>query len=171
MVSELDRPIAGYANLCPNMISTQAQEFELMLSTVKHEIIHALGFSAGLFAFYHDDDGKPLTPCSASGIPAYNESLGLYQWSEKAIKRATRLWDIRGGCMVRHNVHLLVTPRVVVSCAAQGLLVWVQNKLMCFLVGSLFRLFLLGELMAAPVNSYSSAGGLSPLCQGLHFYS
>ncbi|XP_051564909.1 leishmanolysin-like peptidase [Myxocyprinus asiaticus] len=111
--SELDRPIAGYANLCPNMITTQAQEFEGMLSTVKHEIIHALGFSAGLFAFYHDDDGKPLTPRSASGLPAYNESLGLYQWSDKVIKRATRLWDIRGGRMVRHNVHLLVTPRVV----------------------------------------------------------
>jgi len=84
------------------MISTQPQEFEGMLSTVKHEIIHALvttlnsihpldtetmeelhsfyrscfvskGFSAGLFAFYHDDDGKPLTPRSASGLPAYNE--------------------------------------------------------------------------------------------------
>uniref|UniRef100_A0A8C2E0D5 Leishmanolysin-like peptidase n=1 Tax=Cyprinus carpio TaxID=7962 RepID=A0A8C2E0D5_CYPCA len=111
--SELDRPIAGYANLCPNMISTQHQEFEGMLSTVKHEIIHALGFSAGLFAFYHDDDGKPLTPRSASGLPAYNESLGLYQWSDKVIKRATRLWDIRGGHMVRHTVHLLATPRVV----------------------------------------------------------
>lgn len=36
------RPIAGYANLCPNMISTQPQEFVGMLSTVKHEIIHAL---------------------------------------------------------------------------------------------------------------------------------
>lgn len=111
--SELDRPIAGYANLCPNMISTQPQEFEGMLSTVKHEIIHALGFSAGLFAFYHDDGGKPLTPRSASGLPAYNESLGLYQWSDKVIKRATRLWDIRGGQMVRHTVHLLATPRVV----------------------------------------------------------
>lgn len=37
-----NRPIAGYANLCPNMISTQPQEFIGMLSTVKHEIIHAL---------------------------------------------------------------------------------------------------------------------------------
>lgn len=42
-------------------------------------------------------------------------SLGLYQWSDKVIKRATRLWDIRGGHMVRHTVHLLATPRVVVS--------------------------------------------------------
>ncbi|KAJ8283002.1 hypothetical protein COCON_G00055210 [Conger conger] len=111
--SELDRPIAGYANLCPSMISTQPQEFVGMLSTVKHEIIHALGFSAGLFAFYHDDNGKPLTQRYASGLPPFNESLGLYQWSDKVVRKATRLWDIRGNRMLRHEVHLLVTPRVV----------------------------------------------------------
>lgn len=111
--AELDRPVAGYANLCPAMISSQPQEFEGMLSTVKHEIIHALGFSAGLFAFYHDDEGRPLTPRFASGLPAFNESLGLYQWSEAIVRRVTRLWDVRGGHMIRHQVHVLVTPRVV----------------------------------------------------------
>ncbi|NXS08086.1 LMLN peptidase, partial [Neodrepanis coruscans] len=116
--AEMDRqvlplPIAGYANLCPNMISTQAQEFIGMLSTVKHEIIHALGFSAGLFAFYRDNDGKPLTPRYADGLPPFNESLGLYQWSSKVVQKAVRLWDVRGGTMLRHPVHLLVTPRVV----------------------------------------------------------
>ncbi|NXR77450.1 LMLN peptidase, partial [Pycnonotus jocosus] len=116
--AEMDRqvfplPIAGYANLCPNMISTQAQEFVGMLSTVKHEIIHALGFSAGLFAFYRDDDGKPLTPRYADGLPPFNESLGLYQWSNRVVNKAVRLWDVRGGKMLRHAVHLLVTPRVV----------------------------------------------------------
>ncbi|KAF3843774.1 hypothetical protein F7725_002623 [Dissostichus mawsoni] len=40
-------------------------------------------------------------------------SLGLYQWSEAVIRRVVRLWDIRGGEMVRHQVHVLVTPRVV----------------------------------------------------------
>ncbi|XP_006636416.3 leishmanolysin-like peptidase [Lepisosteus oculatus] len=111
--AELDRPIAGYANLCPNMISTQAQDYVGMLSTVKHEIIHALGFSAGLFAFYHDDEGKPLTQRYEGGLPPFNESLGLYQWSEKTVRKTTRLWDIRGNQMVRHDVLLLVTPRVV----------------------------------------------------------
>ncbi|NXJ54357.1 LMLN peptidase, partial [Spizaetus tyrannus] len=116
--AEMDRqvfplPIAGYANLCPNMISTQAQEFIGMLSTVKHEIIHALGFSAGLFAFYRDDDGKPLTTRYADGLPPFNESLGLYQWSNKVVHKAVRLWDVRGGKMLRHAVHLLITPRVV----------------------------------------------------------
>ncbi|POI35110.1 hypothetical protein CIB84_001136, partial [Bambusicola thoracicus] len=107
------RPIAGYANLCPNMISTQPQEFVGMLSTVKHEIIHALGFSAGLFAFYRDDDGKPLTARYADGLPPFNESLGLYQWSDKVVQKAVRLWDVRGGKMLRHAVYLLTTPRVV----------------------------------------------------------
>lgn len=109
----MDRPIAGYANLCPNMISTQPQEFIGMLSTVKHEIIHTLGFSAGLFAFYHDKDGNPLTSRFADGLPPFNYSLGLYQWSDKVVREVERLWTVRDNKVVRHTVYLLVTPRVV----------------------------------------------------------
>ncbi|XP_069328822.1 leishmanolysin-like peptidase isoform X2 [Eulemur rufifrons] len=111
--AKMDRPIAGYANLCPNMISTQPQEFIGMLSTVKHEIIHALGFSAGLFAFYRDKDGNPLTSRFADGLPPFNYSLGLYQWSDKVVQKVERLWDVRDNKVVRHTVYLLVTPRVV----------------------------------------------------------
>lgn len=111
--ADMDRPIAGYANLCPNMISTQPQEFTGMLSTVKHEVIHALGFSAGLFAFYHDKDGNPLTSRFADGLPPFNYSLGLYQWSDKVVRKVERLWDVRDNKIVRHTVYLLVTPRVV----------------------------------------------------------
>uniref|UniRef100_A0A8C5MYD8 Leishmanolysin-like peptidase n=1 Tax=Leptobrachium leishanense TaxID=445787 RepID=A0A8C5MYD8_9ANUR len=110
--AEMDRPIAGYANLCPNMISSQSQEFIGMLSTVKHEIIHALGFSAGLFAFYYDDDGRPLTERNANGLPPFNDSLGVYQWSHKVVQRVTRNWNVRGPDLLRHDVFLLVTPRV-----------------------------------------------------------
>ncbi|XP_070262512.1 leishmanolysin-like peptidase isoform X1 [Myotis yumanensis] len=111
--AKMDRPIAGYANLCPNMISTQPQEFIGMLSTVKHEIIHALGFSAGLFAFYRDKDGNPLTSRFADGLPLFNYSLGLYQWSDKVVQKVERLWDVRDNKIVPHTVYLLVTPRVV----------------------------------------------------------
>ncbi|OCT63246.1 leishmanolysin-like peptidase [Xenopus laevis] len=110
--SEMDRPIAGYANLCPNMISTHPQEFVGMLSTVKHEIIHALGFSAGLFAFYYDDDGMPLTKRYINGLPFFNESRGFYQWSDKVVRMVQRVWDVRGQKTLHHNVFLLVTPRV-----------------------------------------------------------
>ncbi|XP_055983693.1 leishmanolysin-like peptidase isoform X2 [Sorex fumeus] len=91
----------------------QPQEFIGMLSTVKHEIIHALGFSAGLFAFYHDKDGNPLTSRFADGLPPFNYSLGLYQWSDKVIRKVERSWHVRDDKVVSHTVHLLVTPRVV----------------------------------------------------------
>lgn len=60
--SVLDRPIAGHANLCPDSISTKPQELQTLLSTVKHEILHALGFSVSLFAFFRDENGEPRTP-------------------------------------------------------------------------------------------------------------
>ncbi|XP_068102340.1 leishmanolysin-like peptidase [Hyperolius riggenbachi] len=110
--ADMDRPIAGYANLCPNMISTQPQEFAGMLSTVKHEIIHALGFSAGLFALYRDDNGDPLTPRYMNGLPLFNDSLGVYQWSDRVVRSVTRDWDVSGSKVVKHVVFLLVTPRV-----------------------------------------------------------
>jgi len=71
--SSLDRPIAGHANLCPGSISTKPQELEVLLSTVKHEILHALGFSVSLFAFYRDADGHPLTGREDNGKPRLNE--------------------------------------------------------------------------------------------------
>lgn len=67
------RPIAGHANLCPDSISTKTQELEILLSTVKHEILHALGFSVSLFAFYRDHNGNPLTPREDNGKPRLNE--------------------------------------------------------------------------------------------------
>ncbi|KAM9305743.1 LOW QUALITY PROTEIN: leishmanolysin-like peptidase [Gastrophryne carolinensis] len=110
--ADMDRPIAGYANLCPEMISVQSQEFPGMLSTVQHEVIHALGFSAGLFALYRDDNGDPLTPRYMNGLPLFNDSLGVYQWSDRVVRTVTRIWEVSGSRTVRHNVFLLVTPRV-----------------------------------------------------------
>ncbi len=67
------RPIAGHANLCPRSISTKLPELDVLISTVKHEILHALGFSVSLFAFYRDSRGLPLTPRDEHGKPALNE--------------------------------------------------------------------------------------------------
>lgn len=72
--STLDRPIAGHANLCPDSISTKPQELDILLSTVKHEILHALGFSVSLYAFYRDNLGNPLTPRRPdTGKPVLND--------------------------------------------------------------------------------------------------
>lgn len=72
--AHLDRPIAGHANLCPESISTKPQELQTLLSTVKHEILHALGFSVSLYAFFRDDEGRPRTPRKPdTGKPYLNE--------------------------------------------------------------------------------------------------
>ncbi|XP_018900151.2 leishmanolysin-like peptidase [Bemisia tabaci] len=111
--SALDRPIAGHANLCPNSISTKPQELEILLSTVKHEILHALGFSVSLFAFYRDQDGNPLTPREDNGKPLLNEKLQARQWSTKVINSVVRKnWAIHNSTVDR-TVKVLVTPKVV----------------------------------------------------------
>ena len=108
----LDRPVAGFANICPNRLETGARHYSNLLSTVKHEIFHALGFSAGLFAFYRDDNGVPYTPREKHGLPQYNEKYNLYQWSSKIVAKIERKkWATRRG-YITHSVHMIVTPRV-----------------------------------------------------------
>lgn len=48
-------------NICPKALSTHLHDEELLLSTIKHEILHALGFSAALYAFFRHSDGRPRT--------------------------------------------------------------------------------------------------------------
>eukprot|EP00095_Tigriopus_kingsejongensis_P009354 snap_masked-scaffold488_size158317-processed-gene-0.2 protein:Tk09354 transcript:snap_masked-scaffold488_size158317-processed-gene-0.2-mRNA-1 annotation:"conserved hypothetical protein" len=109
--SALDRPIAGHANLCPGSISTKRQELDVLLSTVKHEMLHALGFSVSLFAFYRDKEGQPLTPRGENGKPNLNEELQTRQWSDKVIRKEYREWKVRNGT-IRKKVQVVVTPRV-----------------------------------------------------------
>lgn len=40
-----DRPVAGYFTICPESISSKTQDHLQLLSTIKHEILHALGFT------------------------------------------------------------------------------------------------------------------------------
>ncbi|CAH1153503.1 unnamed protein product [Phaedon cochleariae] len=117
--SALDRPIAGHANLCPNSISTKRQELETQMSTVKHEILHALGFSVSLYAFYRDQRGSPLTQrISETGKPPLNESLQTYQWSDKVIKTFTRPnWLVKAG-YIKRDVQIMVTPNVAKEARA-----------------------------------------------------
>ena len=108
----LNRPVAGFANLCPGKLEMGAQAFEGLLSTVKHEIYHALGFSVGLFAFYRDHEGKPYTKRLKNGLPEYNSETNLYQWSNKVVRTIVRNdWAVSGGS-IKHPVQVMVTPNV-----------------------------------------------------------
>ncbi|XP_039762787.1 leishmanolysin-like peptidase isoform X2 [Pararge aegeria] len=110
----LDRPVAGHANFCPGELSTKYRDMPSVLSTVKHEMLHALGFSVSLFGFYRDENGDPLTPRRPdTGNPPLDEELQIHKWSDRVVKNITRKkWMIRGGYMER-TFHMIVTPRVV----------------------------------------------------------
>ncbi|KAB7506187.1 Leishmanolysin-like peptidase [Armadillidium nasatum] len=110
--STLDRPIAGHVNLCPFSISIKKQEVQTLLSTVKHEILHALGFSVSLYAYFRDDNGEPLTERTESGKPPLNEQLQARQWSDKIIKKIVRNdWLVREG-EIKKQINMMVTPNV-----------------------------------------------------------
>lgn len=76
-----DRPVAGFINVCPNKIYNR--DSEELLSTIKHEIYHALGFSPSLYAFYRNSTGSPLTERGADGLPDYDKNLKMYKWNDK----------------------------------------------------------------------------------------
>jgi leishmanolysin-like peptidase len=71
--SKYNRPVAGYVNICPQSVSSKQSDIHSALATLKHEILHALGFSAGLYAFFLDSNGSPLTPRDPkSGKPPFS---------------------------------------------------------------------------------------------------
>lgn len=108
-----DRPIAGHANLCPDSISTKPQDLGTLLSTVKHEILHALGFSVSLYAYFRDRNGYPLTPRERNGKPSVNKELQTHKWSERVMRKVVRPnWKIHGGSINKVS-WVMVTPRVV----------------------------------------------------------
>ena len=108
----LNRPVAGFANLCPDKLETDAQSFENLLATVKHEIYHALGFSVGLFGFYRNTEGKPLVKRDKHGLPPYDNITKLYKWNDKILKMVVRKkWSVSGGHK-EHQVQMIVTPNV-----------------------------------------------------------
>uniref|UniRef100_A0A914WX98 Leishmanolysin-like peptidase n=1 Tax=Plectus sambesii TaxID=2011161 RepID=A0A914WX98_9BILA len=106
-------PIAGHVNLCPSGVSTAAHDQEVLMSTVKHEILHALGFSAGLYAFFRDDNGQPRTKRNQYNKPvSLNKERGFYDWDESTIRSVVREnWWTKNG-PVPHRLQMMITPRV-----------------------------------------------------------
>ena len=50
-------------------------------------LIFILGFSASLYAFYRDKNGKPRTPRDDRGNPPLDLKLRVRKWSENTIKK------------------------------------------------------------------------------------
>ena len=62
--SELDRPIAGYVNFCPNNLAGATRDY--LFDVTKHEIFHALGFSYSLMPLWRNSSGARRTPESVT---------------------------------------------------------------------------------------------------------
>jgi leishmanolysin-like peptidase len=111
-----DRPIVGYANFCPNALSSASAQWVTQKSTAVHELLHALGFSSGSWPLFRNGDGTPMTPREADGLPEQKaagsvtctdgnpSSATEYAISASTLEVATE----RGTTVTR-----LLTPRVV----------------------------------------------------------
>lgn len=111
---DMDRPVAGSINFCPNNLAIAEKDLSHLLDIAKHELLHTLGFSRALFAFYRDENGNPLTPRdSLTGLPEnYDSDAGLYIASEKVVKAFTRTnWNVRGG-VINKTLNYIVTKKV-----------------------------------------------------------
>uniref|UniRef100_A0A915EUZ7 Leishmanolysin-like peptidase n=1 Tax=Echinococcus canadensis TaxID=519352 RepID=A0A915EUZ7_9CEST len=111
-----DRPIAGFINFCLSH-SDHLRDLSQLDYFVRHEVLHILGFSPSLYAFFRDVNGAPLTPRRPkSGIPALgwlNSARGIYKWSERVIRTKVRDWPSALGTFQR-KIHMVVTPTVLV---------------------------------------------------------
>lgn len=114
-----NRPIAGHANICPNSISTKPQDLETLISTFKHEILHALGFSVSLYAFYRDKNGNAFSGSmsklvNSSQSPSFtSDGSSIHRISRKILRKVIRpKWKVRGGA-IDHAVFVISTPNVI----------------------------------------------------------
>nr|CDJ95402.1 Peptidase M8 domain containing protein [Haemonchus contortus] len=96
-----NRPAAGFMNICPEVfLRTKANKLERWKSIIKHELIHALVFSQSLFRNF-PGVGKRKPQWNGSVVPIPN-----------VVRRVTRLdWETSRG-PVKHDVHMIVTPKV-----------------------------------------------------------
>ena len=110
--AKLDRPVAGHVNLCPGKVDGSPAGLLHLTDNIKHEMMHTLGFSVQLFAFYRDPRGRPRTPRDSYNRPPVHPRLRLHLWADTTVRKVARTgWQVAGRSIDR-NVTMLVTPRV-----------------------------------------------------------
>ena len=116
---QYDRPILGYINMCPFILSTELDE--AIESTISHEIAHALGFTSSTWANMRESDGiTPRTPRNENGD--VDESMMTCSNGESTLMKVpsneTTLWS--GVLRNVPNSHALKTPAVLAAARKQA---------------------------------------------------
>ena len=88
--ASLDRPIAGHTNICPQAIVNGTKEIDALYSTIKHELLHALGFSSR----YDDkEDTEHFTDFDKLDLVKFAYGVqkwhSLQEWSEETQKASS----------------------------------------------------------------------------------
>jgi len=71
-ITECDRPLVGYINFCPDGITTtdvSTADHQSQLSTGKHEVTHALGYTSRMYAYWRTTSMAPRTSRDGNGVP------------------------------------------------------------------------------------------------------
>ena len=107
-----DRPTFGMVNFCADRVDADPSQYSKQLNTALHEMSHALGFSADLFAYMRDETGEPRTPRDMNGdvirtnhvCPNGKEVTNYAMPSSNTVQ----FFEERG-----HSVAKVVTPNVL----------------------------------------------------------
>jgi leishmanolysin-like peptidase len=104
-----DRPLVGFANFCPQHLSSLDAKKEYQITTAIHEMAHAFGFASGSLKYYRHPNGTARVPRDTSDEPiltTHTCSSGSFQYPQEILKLSTE----RG-----HLVPKVITEAVVAA--------------------------------------------------------
>ena len=110
---QFDRPILGSLNFCPLAIASASSD--VALATAKHELAHALGFTAGTIPYFRDplsENSAPRTTRGADGKPA--EQANTCADGNTVTLATPASTTLNGPTAIRGfaNAYTLITPNV-----------------------------------------------------------
>ena len=110
---QFDRPILGHINYCPLAMATSQN---IAVAAAKHELAHALGFTSGTFAYFHDPTTLPLAPRTtrdAAGTPPSSSKICADGNTRTVVTPSTN--TLLGPMTIRNFPHgyKIATPNVV----------------------------------------------------------
>ncbi len=117
---QYDRPTMGSINFCPRALVDRSPA--TLQSTAKHELAHALGFTAEMMPYFRDAAGNPLTARdgTAAQLVPYTTDVQCANGATQDEPRPSAATTLEGPVNIRGfaNGYRLKTPNIVVAARA-----------------------------------------------------